>query len=214
MVLIPTITYRLQNSILTEQECSELITPIRRTLKNKLKFSTTAPNCMMHGKAFYNLADLWSIQLQRQSTYILSIFGEKNLLYRIAKIRLFQLQTHLGSIECPLLKWNYPTKRIWKFNYLAMIANILFSANNQINFKINHDLTNKIIGGQHQINSILPIETIIKYGTTLFKHNIIFLEQLTTQDHRSLLTWNQIVTNNTYYNQSNRLPPRTPIIFK
>jgi len=63
MVLIPTITYRLQNSILTEQECSELIMPIRRTLKNKLKFSTTAPNCMMHGKAFYNLADLWSIQL-------------------------------------------------------------------------------------------------------------------------------------------------------
>jgi hypothetical protein len=126
MVLVPIITYRLQNTVLTEKECLELMAPIRKTIKNKLKFTITAPNCMMNSKYFYNIADLWSIQIQRHSTYLLNLFEPNSLTYNISKIRLFQLQTRMGLDHCPLTDWSYDIHHIWKFNYIAMVASLLF----------------------------------------------------------------------------------------
>ena len=214
MVLIPIVTYRLQNTVLIEKDCSDILAPIRKTLKNKLKFTSTAPNCLMHGNNFYNLADLWSIQLQRHSNYFLSLFGNDPLLYNTSKIRLLQLQNRLGLETNPLIHWKQEISYKWRFNYIAMVSSLLYSANKKINIKINKDLTNNITGGQHTINSLLPIDQILKFGNNLFKHNIIFLEQLTTDNSHQLLTWKQIVTSNIVSSSTNRLPPRTPNIFK
>ena len=46
MVLIPLITYRLQNTILSKNSCDTLMVPVRRMFKNKLKFSSTTPTCL------------------------------------------------------------------------------------------------------------------------------------------------------------------------
>ena len=214
MVLIPIITYRLQNTVLKEKECSEILAPIRRTIKNKLKFTSTTPNCMMHGRNFYNLADFWSIQLQRHSNYFLFLFGSDLLLYNTSKIRLLQLQSRLGVDKNILTNWKHQVDRKWQFNYIAIVASLLYTANGQLNINTNKDLNNHILGGQHTINSLLPIDTILKYGQSLFKHNIIFLEQLTTDDNNKLLTWKQIVTTNIFSHNNSRLSPRVPNIFK
>ena len=105
MILISIVIYRLQNTVLIEKDCSDILAPIRKTLKNKLKFISTAPNYMIHGNNFYNLADLWSIQLQRHSNYFLSLFGNDPLLYNTSKIRLLQLQNRLGLETNPLIHW-------------------------------------------------------------------------------------------------------------
>ena len=91
MVLVSLIIYRLQNTVLLETEAISLMAPIRKAIKNKLKFTSTAPNSMMYRKYFYNLADLWSIQLQRHFTSLISLFSTKSILFNISKICLFQL---------------------------------------------------------------------------------------------------------------------------
>ena len=112
IVLVPIITYRLQNTVLTEKECLDLMAPIRKTIKNKLKFTITAPNCMMNSKYFYNIADLWSIQIQRHSTYLLNLFELNSLTCNISKIRLFQLQTRMGMDHYPLTDWKHDLNHI------------------------------------------------------------------------------------------------------
>ena len=92
MVLIPLVTYRLQNMILSQNSCNELMAPVRKMFKNKLKFAFTAPNCLTQGSQFYNVTDLWQTQLKRHSSYLITIFNSDKLLYKVAKIRLFQLQ--------------------------------------------------------------------------------------------------------------------------
>ena len=94
-----------------------------------------------------------------------------------------------------------------------MVASLLFSATKDIKINTNNELYNKIAGGNHLIYSLLPIDTVIKFGYCLFKHNIIYLEQLTSNDNK-LLSWKQIVEAKLYRTNNNRLPPRTPNFFK
>ena len=94
-----------------------------------------------------------------------------------------------------------------------MVAYLLFSTTNDIKIKLNNELQNQIKGGKHLINSLLPIDTIIKYGYCLFKNDIIFLEQITSNDNH-LLTWKQIVEDKLHRSEHHRLTPRTPNIFK
>ena len=89
MVLIPLITYHLQNTVLSKNSCDTLMAPVRRIFKNKLRFSSTAPTCLTQGPQFYNVADLWQTQLKRHSSYLIAIFNSDTLLYKVAKIRLF-----------------------------------------------------------------------------------------------------------------------------
>src|ERR1700740_94789 len=68
MIVMLTIAYRTQTNIFTEKECNDIMAIIRKPLKNKLKFKSTAPNFLMKNTHLYKLMDLWTIQLQRQTT--------------------------------------------------------------------------------------------------------------------------------------------------
>jgi len=96
MVLAPKIMYRLQIYVLTEIECQKLMAPIRKTFKNKLKFATTAPNYLVQNKFLYNLMDIWSLQCQRQSKALVSLFSTNTLLYETAKSVYFNSKKDLA----------------------------------------------------------------------------------------------------------------------
>ena len=142
---------------------------------------------MIHNRSFYNLADLWSIQLQRHFAYITLLFNEDRLLQKVTKIRLFQLQQRLGADSNPLINWKYSPLKKWKFNYLASFTTMVYEANSKISMEFSLFFKNKIKGEHHQINSLLNIDDIIKYGQQIFKHNIIFLDQITGADNKTMM---------------------------
>ena len=63
MVVMSIVTYRTQTTIFTEKECNDIIAIIRKPIKNKLKFKSTAPNFLMKNTYLYKLMDLWTVQL-------------------------------------------------------------------------------------------------------------------------------------------------------
>ena len=73
-----------------------------------------------------------------------------------------------------------------------MVASLIHMGNQNLKIEINKELINNIEGGNHLLNSLLPIDTTIKLGHNLFKHNIIYLEQIMS-DNNTLLSWKQII---------------------
>ena len=73
-----------------------------------------------------------------------------------------------------------------------MVTSIIFIANKNINIEINTELNNRIKKEYHLLSSLLLIKITIKFEYNLFKHNILYLEQITFENN-TLLTWKQIV---------------------
>ena len=96
MVLMSIIAYRTQTSIFTEKECNDIMAIIRKPIKNKLKFKSTASNFLLKNTYIYKLMDFWTVQLQCQSVNLLNLFNSDPLLYKVSKIRLFHLQYRMG----------------------------------------------------------------------------------------------------------------------
>ena len=57
-VLMPRLEYRLQLMILSRQECKILNSICRKTFKNKIGLSSTAPNSITSNQLIYNLTDM------------------------------------------------------------------------------------------------------------------------------------------------------------
>ena len=57
-VLMPRLEYRLQLTILSRQECKILNSICRKTFKNKIGLSSTAPNSITSNQLIYNLTDM------------------------------------------------------------------------------------------------------------------------------------------------------------
>ena len=92
-------------------------------------------------------------------------------------------------------------------------AALLYTANKHISINFNDDLKNKLTQHNHLINTFLPIHDTIKYGLPLFKHNIIYLDQITSENSDKLLTCKQVIDITTP-NDEQRLSPRKPIFYK
>ena len=130
------------------------------------------------------MSDLWQTQLKRYFSYLIAIFNSDSLLYKVAKIRLFQLQQRIGHDKNPLIDWKYPLDKTWNFNYLVAVAALLYTANANISIVFNIDFENTLTPHNHLLNGLLHIKDIIKHGLPLFKHNILFLDQITTEDSK------------------------------
>ena len=126
---------------------------------------------------------------------------------------MFQLQQRIGHDKNPLLDWKYKLEKAWNFNYLAAVAALMFTANKKISINFNDELKNNLKQHNHLLNELLPIKDIIKYGYPLFKHNIIFLDQITSEDSTKLKTWTQTI-DITIPTKGHRLSPRKPVIFR
>jgi hypothetical protein len=62
-IIIPRIEYRTQVTIFTENETNQMMVPIRKLFKNKLKFSKSAPNTILESNLIYNLCSIHDNQI-------------------------------------------------------------------------------------------------------------------------------------------------------
>ena len=59
MVLLPKVCYRLKASTLSEDECTRIMAPFKKTLKNSLSLAVTLPDSFTHSTQFLNLVHLF-----------------------------------------------------------------------------------------------------------------------------------------------------------
>src|SRR3954466_8595566 len=111
MVLCPLLEYRMQLTSLSKNECKKIFAPVRSLFKHKNKFTLTLPNSLLNFKHFYNLNDLWSLQIKSLSTALIYQFNNSSLYKNISLIRLFQLQSRNVLVTSPLDYWPYSYDR-------------------------------------------------------------------------------------------------------
>src|SRR5581483_8041441 len=54
MVLLPKVCYRLKATSLSEEECSQIMAPFKRVLKNSMNLTITLPDSFIHSEQFIN----------------------------------------------------------------------------------------------------------------------------------------------------------------
>ena len=187
MVLCPLIEYRMKLTPLSKKECDSFFAPIRVLLKRKCKFAITLPTTLLNFKEFYNLNDLWSLQIKSISSALLFQFNNSTLYELISKIRLFQLQTNFVMNVSPLSFWNRPYNSTSYKNLIGASLSLILSTSSKISFSPSSQLINFIKGGSHPLCQILPFSILTKQVHVLTKHNIFYLDQLITKDGNHLI---------------------------
>ncbi|CAB4423740.1 unnamed protein product [Rhizophagus irregularis] len=87
-LIIPTIEYRAQVTILNDRECESIMSSFRRAFRKKLKFSWRMPTAIINYNLIYNIKDIADNQLQAKGTNFLIQLNDKGLLGKIMTIRL------------------------------------------------------------------------------------------------------------------------------
>src|SRR6266480_835866 len=68
MVIVPRIEYRSQLTHLTQRDCSTIIAPYRKQLKNAIRLSISAPNAILENNLIYKFRDLYEVLFQSKIT--------------------------------------------------------------------------------------------------------------------------------------------------
>ncbi|CAB4405836.1 unnamed protein product [Rhizophagus irregularis] len=91
-LIILTIEYRAQVTILNDRECESIMSSFRRAFRKKLKFSWRMPTAIINHNLIYNIKDIADNQLQAKGTNFLIQLNDTGLLGKITTLRLKQLQ--------------------------------------------------------------------------------------------------------------------------
>ncbi|CAB4384488.1 unnamed protein product [Rhizophagus irregularis] len=196
-LIIPTIEYRAQVTMLSEEECNNIASPFRRMFKNKLGMSIRMPTALIEYSQIYNIKNIAENQLQAKGSNFLIQINDKGLLRKIMNLRFKKLQDKLW-LESSILtslpeKADY--KKLFKLknsqkykNWIIGNIELIRRANIQIDVNIETSNQFKVTGG------VMPIRKIIE--TTFFDHiyklkkkKIMFLEQLTGITNSCLINW-------------------------
>ena len=191
MVIIPTIEYRAQLTVLTQNECSKITSIFRRIFKNKLNLSITAPNAIMENRYIYNFRDLYEVLKQSQISNFYNQLNDRGLLHTVTYIRLNKIQQLEGLSRSPLVDWPYtaiPKKQLTSFT----TAMITFCRQHGFSFDINRNVDNLILGGNNTIRKAIPEPTYAQARNQLNNHSFLYIEQLTSLDGSYLLNWRDI----------------------
>jgi len=106
MVLFPQLSYHMQLTSLSRNECHKLDTLIQHPFKRLCHFPNTTPNALFNFSSFYDLKDIWIMQLADTTTFILNQFNHQITLFSsVSKLRLFKLQTEELCSTSPLHLW-------------------------------------------------------------------------------------------------------------
>ena len=93
-VLLPTIVYKLQLTIMTLLQCDKMIRPFLYCFKKKIGHAITLPDPLLFSEMGYNLKHLFPLQIENQIQYLQTQFDNNATLERVTKIRCLQLQYH------------------------------------------------------------------------------------------------------------------------
>jgi ribonuclease HI len=189
-VLAPKLEYRYQTTFFSKKECSDLLSPITKLLKNKLGLSRSFPNSVLHHPHFYNLFDYWQLQCQSMVTNFIIRINDSSLIGQISRIQLKQLQQTLWIPFCPLLLSEMlPTKLNHK-NITAACITLMISSHISCQFSSPSFISSyNIKGGNVPLINLIP-DQYFKLAPSLKKYSILFLEQLLKIDCSSFLPFN------------------------
>src|SRR3954471_24256774 len=164
------------------------------------------PNAILENTNIYRFRDLVEVQKQSKITNFSVQINDKSILGCITHLRLLQLQHSEWLQHNPLYEWPYSSvqRRHYK-SFLASMISLCKETN--ISFNVPFNLRNTILEGSDTIRSILSSSDFFKYRAQLIKHNIMFIDQLTTINGQFLSIWHTITHRSfTQHRQVSKIP--------
>src|SRR5436853_727538 len=109
MVLLPKVCYRLKASTLSEDECTRIMAPFKKTLKNSLSLAVTLPDSFTHSTQFLNLVHLFQRSITDKVTIINNILSADNQYCPklLLEHRFYNIMVDLNLQHSPLLYTNF-----------------------------------------------------------------------------------------------------------
>lgn len=195
-LIIPILEYRSQLYVIKETKLDKLMAPFRIFIKNKLKFTKTAPNAILETNFIYNLNNLIANQQQAKITNFILQINDTDILGKIMEIRFLNIQQRLCLENHPLysidekLITNIKRVKNFGFRYHFILNNIKLLIENNFKIERNDIISTKysIEGGPTVIRNLISNDTYIKSFEMLQGNNLIFIDQITTLDHKYLLS--------------------------
>ena len=112
---------------------------ISTSFKHKFKHKKSLPNAILHSDIFYNLAKPYI-----SYSHNVQPPNNNDLLFKVAKIRSFQLQNNYLLHVSLLVSWKAkPTKRLFN-NFTGLTLSLLHDHRETISFLCNNDNTIKL----------------------------------------------------------------------
>ncbi|GET00817.1 RNA-directed DNA polymerase from mobile element jockey-like [Rhizophagus clarus] len=190
-VIIPSIEYKSQYTILNDKQVATLNILAHTLFKKKTNLVMAIPNCMIYSSLGYAIKDISTIQLQRQVTRLHNQLQNKGLLGMLSKLSIICLQQETLSVNNILTEWKIHLKDLKiKYNLIASTLAIMYDNNLTFQSNIEH----KIMGGQLPITQVLNPDLLFKdrLNYHLQHHNIYFLSQIMAADEIHLLTYSDL----------------------
>src|SRR4051794_2165177 len=179
----------MQLTPLSEAECSKYFAPIRSLFKSKNNFAITLPTVLLNFKQFYNVNDLWTLQIKSLSTALLFQFNNSCLYKHISAIRLFQLQSQFMLASSPLDHWPFLYKaKSSNSNLIGTSLSLIKSTSSQLSLIVSPFLKNQIKGDATPLSKLFPLPLFESHLSTLRNHNLFYLDQLTSVTGKHLIT--------------------------
>src|SRR5947209_8766946 len=109
MVLLPKVCYRLKAITLSEEECSRIMAPFKKTLKNSLSLAVTLPDSFIHSNHFINLVHLFHKSTTDKISILQNILSadNQNSLKLLLEHRLHSIRIDLNLQHSSLLSTNF-----------------------------------------------------------------------------------------------------------
>ncbi|GBB90976.1 hypothetical protein RclHR1_18050001 [Rhizophagus clarus] len=168
-VIISSIEYKSQHTILNDKQVAALNILVHTLFKKKTNLVMTILNCMIHSSLGYVIKNILTIQLQRQVTRLHNQLQNKGLLDMLSQLSIIRLQQETLFVNNVLTGWSIHLKDLKiKFNLIAR--------------------------SQLPITQILNSDLLFKdrLNYHLQRHNIYFLSQIMAADRLRLLTYSDL----------------------
>ena len=204
-VLIPTLEYRLQTSVVTPSQLSSINRTIRKTIRSKYKIDTTLPNSYLYDPRLkMNIFDIQDRLEQNQITNSLIHLRTSGITNTVLKesLQLYKTQHNLPAdiYQCPLAS-NHRNKDI---PFIRHISNLLHK----------HDISFRNPSDEYDNNIFiqLPHKEYNKHYKQIQKHNLQSISDLTiTNKKRNLRTQYQhrkLISYSNFFQRLNKTKKR------
>src|SRR5581483_696459 len=201
MVLLPKVCYRLKATTLSEEECSRIMAPFKRVLKNSLNLTITLSDSFTHSEQFINLVHLFQRSTTDKFTVLHNIltadsqYTPKLLLEH----RLHAIKMDLNFQHSPLLSNNFSAfSKTHRFR-----TDFIFIASKLgIAFAKPLSASQNTISTKHTPIYELFHDSPAVYAKNLYlfkKHNITHLSDCLSDDGLIILPFRDIIKKNSIH---------------
>lgn len=194
--MIPALEYQLLGVVISETEAKLLMAPVNTLIKHKCKMPSSLPNCIIYDKDLYGVKDLYSLQLESLSKNIMYMANGNEILRKIFKIQMEQLQKEVWTPLCfaeKVSKVKFPTKR-----YIGDALVILDNKNFRLCDHENQDdlfKNHRIKGGNILIEEVLENEYKF-YKNRIRNCGVLYVEQLLEPHTYKMMKWTHFLKTN------------------